>query len=304
MLGLVDGVLDTFQPDLMAFAPDMAGTVAGRPDMGIAGAGVLIHHDAVGAGQPSRHRQLVARHHADADQHDIGVISLAARDDALDLAVAFEGFHAGLQHQLHAGLFMLARIEVGQHRRHGAGHQPVHRLEHRHVQPALGADRRHFQPDIAAANNGDALAGLEHGLQPVHVRDGLEIMHTGQIGAGTAQLAHPRAGRQQQLFIGQLASVIQFHHALGTVDRLGAGVQDQFAAGLGVISVGLEKQAGPLEGAQQIGLGQRRALIGRIGFVAHHGDGTGEAFLAQRFHGLDASLSGADDDDFFGHFFA
>src|SRR5690606_6881593 len=52
------------------------------------------------------------------------------------------------------------------------------------------------------------------------------------------------------------------------------------------------------------GLGQRRALIGRIGFLAHQGDGAGEAFGTQRLDGLDGGLTGADDDDFLGHFHA
>ena len=108
-----------------------------------------------------------------------------------------------------------------------------------------------------------------------------QIMHARQIGAGAFQLAHPRAGGQQQLVVGSLRPSVSSTVSLGAMDGLGAGVQHQLAAGLGVKSVGLQEQPLALEAAQQIGLGQRRALIGRIGLVAHHGDGAGKAFGAQ-----------------------
>ena len=299
MLGLVNGVLHAFQADLMAFAADMAGAVAGRPDMGIAGACILVHHDAVLHAEAGMDRQFVTGNHADAHQHDVGVIGQAAGAHPFHFSVAAKGFHPGIQHQLYARLAMLVGIEGGNLRRHRARHQPVHRLEHRHVQSALGADRRHLQPDIAAAHHGDALARLEDILQPVHIGDGLEIVDARQVGAGAFQAAHPRAGGQQQLVIGQRAAIGEFHAALGTMDRLGSGVQDQIAAIVGIIIVGLQEQARALELAQQIGLGQGRALIGRIGFVAHHGDGAGKALLAQRLESLTAGLAGADDDDVF-----
>lgn len=152
--------------------------------MGIAGARILVHHNAVLAGQTGMGGEFVARHHADADQHDIGVIGLAARDDPFDLAVAFKGFDPSAQLELDPGLLMLGGIERRKLRRHGARHQPVHGFEHRHVQAALGANRRHFQSDIAAADNGNALARLKRRLQPIHIGDGLEIMNAGQTGAG------------------------------------------------------------------------------------------------------------------------
>ena len=39
-------------------AADMAGAVAGRPDIGIAGPGILIHHNAVGAAKAGLLRQI------------------------------------------------------------------------------------------------------------------------------------------------------------------------------------------------------------------------------------------------------
>ena len=44
----------------MAFAPDMAGAVARRPDMGIACARILVHHNAVLAGKTGMGGKLVA----------------------------------------------------------------------------------------------------------------------------------------------------------------------------------------------------------------------------------------------------
>src|SRR3954469_11594372 len=68
MLGLVDGILYAFQADFMAFAADMAGAIASRPDMRIASARILVHDNAVGAAKARRFRQLLAGNDADADQ--------------------------------------------------------------------------------------------------------------------------------------------------------------------------------------------------------------------------------------------
>ncbi len=111
VLGLVDGVLHAFQPDGVPLASHMPGAVARRPDMGIAGSGIPVHHNAVFGSQTCPDRQFVARNHADPHQHDIRRIAVAARDHPLHLAIAFEGFHAGLQFQFHPGLFMLGGIE-------------------------------------------------------------------------------------------------------------------------------------------------------------------------------------------------
>ncbi len=127
-------------------------------------------------------------------------------------------------------------------------------------------------------------------------------MNAGQIGAGAAQFAYPCAGGEEQLVVGKLAAIGQFDGSLGAMDRFCTGAKQKLAAGFRIISVGLEEQARPLKRPQQIGLGQRRALIGRISLITHHGDGAAKAFGAQALHGLGACLAGADDHDCFRHF--
>ena len=83
-----------------------------------------------------------------------------------------------------------------------------------------------------------------------------------------------------------------------------AGIQDQLATGLLVKGVRLQEQALAGKAAQQIGLGQGRALIGRIGLVADHGDGAGKAFGAQGLDRLHARLPRANNDNLFGHGFS
>ena len=228
-------------------------------------------------------------------------MGLAARQDAFDLAAALETFDAGIELHIDTRFHMFGHEEVRQRGRDGAGHHPVHRFEHRHLQSALGADGGDLKPDIARADDGDARTRQERRLQRVHIGDGFEIENPRQIGARTAQLAHPRAGGQQQLVVGQLAAIGQLHGLARTVDRLGRGVQQQIDARFAIIGIGFQEQARPLQLAQQIGLGERRALIGRIGFLAHQGDGAGMAFGAQRLDGLDGGLTGANNDDFLGH---
>ena len=66
--------------------------------------------------------------------------------------------------------------------------------------------------------------------------------------------------------------------------------------GLGAIEAGLtEQQTLPLHLAQQQALGQRRALVGRMGLGPDQLDGAGMAAGAQRGRHLEAGLPGADD---------
>lgn len=124
----------------------------------------------------------------------------------------------------------------------------------------------------------------------------------GRPAPGAFELAHPRPGGQQQLVVMQLAAIGEFDGAFGAMDRLGAGIQQKFAAAFGIITVSLEKQARPFEGAEQIGFGQRRPLIGRYSLITHHGDGAVKAFGAQGLHRLGTRLAGANNHNAFGHF--
>ena len=108
--------------------------------------------------RPASRASSIVGHDADADQRDVGGVGFAAGADSFEPAVAFEGFDAGVEQQLHAGGAVDLFVEIGDRNRDRARHQPVHRFEHRHVDAALGGDGGDFQPDIAAADDGELLA--------------------------------------------------------------------------------------------------------------------------------------------------
>ena len=78
---------------------------------------------------------------------------------------------------------------------------------------------------------------------------------------------------------------------------LGAGVQTQVDAVVGVEAFGAEVEAGFLHLAQQVGLGEGRALVGGHGFVAEERDVALEPLGAEFGHERGARLSAADDHD-------
>ena len=72
----------------------MVGAVAGGIDRGIAGAAVLVNHDAVVAGQPRIARELGGRNGADADDDEVRSMNAAVgADHAFDPSGAFETDH-------------------------------------------------------------------------------------------------------------------------------------------------------------------------------------------------------------------
>ncbi len=70
--------------------------------------------------------------------------------------------------------------------------------------------------------------------------------------------------------------------------------RDAFAV---VEGMGLERQALHVQRAGEISLGERRALIGRVGLLADDGERARKALAAQRGRGLQGGLARADDQD-------
>jgi hypothetical protein len=66
---------------------------------------------------------------------------------------------------------------------------------------------------------------------------------------------------------------------------------------VGIPGGGAEVEAFLLHLAQEVGLGEGRALVGGDGFLADKGDLAVEAFGAQSGHERSAGLAGPDDDD-------
>ena len=177
----------------------------------------------------------------------------------------------------------MAAMQIADHVGGFGGGNPAkdarRRFDQRDIQPQLAGDGRRLQPDIAAADHHQPPAGLQCGLQRGDVGNVAHHMHAGQRAAHRLGQATRRgAQRQGQLVIGIFAAIRQ--HALAlAVDALHRLAQ-MHDDGLFVPPF-RRTQRQPVQPhlPQQIGLGQRRALIGRGGFVADHRD---RALMTQR----------------------
>ena len=98
-------------------------------------------------------------------------------------------------------------VQVGVEGRHLRRGDPLQdallHLEHRHLQAHLHGYRGNLQADVAAADDGDAFAGLEVLPDCVHIGDRAQVVDARELGAGSGELARARAGGEQELVIGE-----------------------------------------------------------------------------------------------------
>ena len=171
VLGLVDGVLYAFQPDLDTLPAVMAGAVARSKNCRIGGHGVVVHDNAVLARQTGFACQHVIGKDPDTDQHNIGFPCFSAGMNGLNFLIYFKLFYASVKIQLYSGVTMCGGIKIRNRGRNRARHQPVGSLEHRHLQAPLGPHGRHLQPDVTTSHDHQPGAWLEGGLEDIHVGD-------------------------------------------------------------------------------------------------------------------------------------
>lgn len=101
-----------------------------------------------------------------------------------------------------------------------------------------------------------------------------------------------RTGREDQGVVGD-RPVGGVQHMVGGAQ--GGDVQAEAQGDVQRLEVDVE--GGVLGLAQQYGLGQRRTVVGLVGFGADEGDGPGEARLAQGHGALHARHARSDDHD-------
>ncbi|RPK66146.1 hypothetical protein EES43_06515 [Streptomyces sp. ADI96-02] len=132
---------------------------------------------------------------------------------------------------------------------------------------------------------------LQDGAQPGGVVQGAQQVDAGDaLDAG--QPDRFGAGRQDQDVVGD--------GAVRRVQPVRTGVQGgdvQPEAQRDVQRLEVDVEGGVLGLAQQDRLGQRRPVVGLVGFGADQGDGAGEAAFAQRDGGLHAGHARSDDHD-------
>ena len=139
------------------------------------------------------------------------------------------------------------------------------RLEHGHRALGRAGGRGGLQADPAGSGHHDPGARLEGRTEPVGIGDRTEVEHLLAVGAGEVEAARRGAGGEQQLVVGHLRAAGRGGHgARAAVDRRDGDALAQVHAVLGVPVGGVHVDRVPRVAAEQVALGQRRALVGTL----------------------------------------
>ena len=289
--------MDGLQPALPIVVDQRPpGDVANGEHVRMAGPHRLIHHDAVAADQPGLQRNLHVGQDTHTDQHQLRRQDLAvAKPHARHRPDALEPVDPRAKPHIRPGLAMNARVERPDLRPRHARQHLLHRLQHRHLEPQLHAHGGSFEPNIARPDNNQTSTGRRHLFQPVDIRQRPQFRDTLQLGPRQAQLAGPRAGGDHQLVPTELPPARQLNRFGGQVDCGRRLAHQKLNAMLGVVFQRLQEQPLSVHLALEIGLGQRRTLIGWRGFIADKGDFAHETALPQRVRRLPTRLACAND---------
>ena len=150
-----------------------------------------------------------------------------------------------------------------------------------------------LEADEAAADDGDAGAGVEAGAEREGVVEGAQV---GGAGGGEREAAGGGAGGEEEAGVGEGGAVGEADGAGGAVDGDGLGVK---ASDSRVLQVAAGEDGGGRGVGEHGRFREGRALVGGVRLGADQGDGV--AALAQREGGAGAAFAGADDDHAGGH---
>ncbi len=178
-----------------------------------------------------------------------------------------------------------------------AGEQADVEFHQHDVEADAARDRRRLQPDVAAADDEHPLARRHRGLQPVDVGEAADDVAAGQpAGAGAGQGVRSGAGGEDR--------GVETVRAAGVGEGTGGGLECgdlgsevQLDGVVVVERARAQVQPVPSHLAQQIGLGERRALVGQRVLGSPEGEAAGVSALAQRLHQRGPGLPGPDDGD-------
>ncbi len=301
-LGLLEGVVDRLEADAPAVArARVAGTVADGVDVRIARTAVLVHGDAVVAGEPGVNRQLAVGHDADAHDHEPGGHARAiVAHDARDPPFALDGADRGPEADVDAMSDMLRVVEGAHLGRHHPAHDAIRHLEHRDCEARLGTGGRALEADVARADDGDSLGAGQFGADRIDVGLGAQVMDASEPGARNGERAGAAAGGEQQPVVGQGGAVVECHQAPAAVDRRRPSAESQLAVLLLIERHRADPQPVGVELARQVLLRQRRALVGKLRLVTHQHQAPAEAVAPQAVDGLRRGMARADDHDSLG----
>jgi hypothetical protein len=137
--------------------------------------------------------------------------------------------------------------------------------------------------------------GAGGGGQGVGVAAAAQVVDAVQVLSGHGEAARGGPGGQQQPVVGDALARGQLQPAAGRIDRAdrGGGAELDVVGGVEPLLVHVQAVAVGL--AAQVRLGQGRAVVGPLGFVADQQQAAVEAFGAQGLGRFGASQAGPED---------
>ena len=298
-LRLLEGVVHRFETDPAAVAlAGEAGAVADRIDVGVAGLAVLVHGDAVVAGDAGVGRELDVRQDADADDHDVRRVQpVVGAANRAHVVHALERGDLPAQQHLDAMGAVFRRVERAHFRRHDAAHHALRDFEHGDGHPEPGEARRALEADVAGPDDHRAAAGAEVAADRLDVRQRAQRVDAIEVGARDVDPPGAGPGGQQQLAVVKAAAVVELHGARRRVEAHRAAAGQALDAVLRIERGGPDPQAPLVHLAGQALLRQRGPLVRQARLVAHQDDRSCVALPAQAVHGLRCGMAGAHDDE-------
>jgi len=208
-----------------------------------------------------------------------------------------DGRHPDAEPERDAVAFVKMQQVLGNLRRRRARANPGQRFDDSHACTTLARCRGHFEPDPAGPDHDEMRAGRKTRAQQEGIVDRAQIMQARRVCAGHAQLAGRRSRAEQQAVVCDRLAVGENEGARGALNRSGGHAGTNVKAEP-LVCIPLEQVCRfGFSRACENGLGQRRAFVRRVCFVADENNAAVETFVAQRLCRPSSGLSGADNDN-------
>ena len=135
-----------------------------------------------------------------------------------------------------------------------------------------GGGRGYFQADPASTDDDNPQTRLDRLLDRIGISDPPQILDAIQVRTWQLQAAGCCTGRDQNLVEAEGVAAVQRNRAVGEIERSSGTAEHELHVILGVPGLRLGKDLRQLLLAEQILLGQRRALVGQRFLVPHDHD--------------------------------
>src|SRR5690348_11136199 len=257
----------------------------GRVAVGIGTAQVVVDHDAVVDFEAGVLRELHVGGNAEPRDHDLRFDRRAVGQPE---AVAFAALDLDAGAHVDTLFAVVRGHRVGERLRVDPGGNRIFRKQHRDLAIVHRHGRSYLAADEAATDHRDAGAGLYRLAQPLVVVEGTVV---DEIVAPGGEPPRGAAGGDQELAVLPGVAGVVMHHVRRAVDPGRTAPQGNGGACLvdrtpDVLFLAILPEL----------LGERRAIVGRMGFVADQADRRAGVGLAQRLRGGLAGHSGTDDE--------